>query len=240
LRRFKPDLLLTHPGTVDSERHRTGLFSEHVKAAVKKSEEWIGKIIGAAKDAGIYEDTDFVILSDHGHLPYSKIVRLNRLFADEGLITIDDEGKVTDWEAYAHSCDLSAQICLKRPFDEELTGRVGELIEKWISAGDFGIEGWMPAREAELVYGLKGDFSFVLEAAEGFHFSDEWIGEAVYAEEPEAEGLGHSAHGHRPEKGPQPVCIGFGPDFEPGKVTDCGNVLEYFGLFKRILGLPAE
>ena len=115
--------------------------------------------------------------------------------------------------------------------------KVEALIEKWIEEGNLGIEGCMPAREAELVYGLKGEFSFVVEAAEGFHFSDEWKGEPVYTEVPEKEGLGHSAHGHRPEKGPQPVCIGFGPDFEPGKVTDGGNVLEYFGLFKEILGI---
>ncbi|MBP0985590.1 MAG: alkaline phosphatase family protein [Oscillospiraceae bacterium] len=58
IRRYKPDLLLTHPGYVDSERHRTGLFSPYVAASVKKSEEWIGRLIQAAKDAGIYEDTD--------------------------------------------------------------------------------------------------------------------------------------------------------------------------------------
>ena len=237
IRRYKPDLLLTHPAFVDAERHRTGLFSPDVRASVKKSEEWIGKLIEATKEAGIYEDTDFVILSDHGHLPYSKVVRLNKLLADEGLITLNEEGEVTDWEVYSQSCDLSALIYVKRPLDEELTGRVGGMLEKWAEEGKAGIESVMPAREAELVYGLKGDFSFVIEAAEGFCFSDEWKGEAIYENPPEAEGLGHSAHGHRPEKGPQPVMIGFGPDFEPGKVTDGGNVLEYFALFRRILGI---
>ena len=237
IRRYKPDLLLTHPANVDSERHRTGLFSPYVKAAVKKSEEWIGRLIEATKEAGIYEDTDFVILSDHGHLSYSKIVKLNKLLADAGLITLDADGNVADWEVYAQSCDLSALIYVKRPQDEELTERVGELLERWAREGDAGIEGVMGAREAELVYGLKGDFSFVIEAAEGFCFSDEWRGEAIYENPPVAEGLGHSAHGHKPEKGPKPVMIGFGPDFEPGKVTDSGNVLEYFNLFRRILGI---
>ena len=235
IRRYKPDLLLTHPGYVDSERHRTGLFSPYVAASVKKSEEWIGRLIQAAKDAGIYADTDFVILSDHGHLPYSKIVRLNKLFADEGLISIGDGGDVTGWEAYAHSCDLSAQIYVSRPEDTELTERVAELLRRWRDEGRAGIGEIMTACEAEQAYGLKGDFSFVIEAAEGYHFSDEWRGEAIYEEPPAAPGLGHSAHGHRPEKGPQPVSIGFGPDFEKGKITDGGSVLEYFELFRRIL-----
>jgi predicted AlkP superfamily pyrophosphatase or phosphodiesterase len=237
IRRYKPDLLLTHPGYVDSERHRTGLFSPYVAASVKKSEEWIGRLIQAAKDAGIYADTDFVILSDHGHLPYSKIVRLNKLFADEGLISIDDVGHVTGWEAYAHSSDLSAQIYVSRPEDAELTGRVTELLHRWRDEGNAGIGEVMTACETDRAYGLKGDFSFVIEAAEGYHFSDEWQGEAIYAEPPAAPGLGHSAHGHRPEKGPQPVFIGFGPDFEKGKVTDGGSVLEYFAMFRRILNI---
>ena len=233
--RYRPDLLLTHPGYVDSERHRTGLFSPYVSASVKKSEEWIGRLIQATKDAGIYEDTDFVILSDHGHLPYSKIVRLNKLFTDEGLISIDGEGHVIGWDAYAHSCDLSAQIYVSRAEDAELTGRVGEMLRKWRDEGNAGIEDVMEVHEAEHAYGLKGDFSFVIEAAEGYHFSDEWQGEAIYEEPPAAPGLGHSAHGHRPEKGPQPVFIGFGPDFEKGKVIDGGSVLEYFAMFRRIL-----
>jgi predicted AlkP superfamily pyrophosphatase or phosphodiesterase len=237
IRRYKPDLLLTHPGYVDSERHRTGLFSPYVAASVKKSEEWIGRLIQAAKDAGIYADTDFVILSDHGHLPYSKIVRLNKLFADEGLISIDDVGHVTGWEAYAHSSDLSAQIYVSRPEDAELTGRVTELLRRWRDEESAGIGEIMTACEAERAYGLKGDFSFVIEGAEGYHFSDEWQGEAIYEEPPAAPGLGHSAHGHRPEKGPQPVFIGFGPDFEKGKVTDGGSVLEYFAMFRRILNI---
>ena len=236
IRRYKPDMLFTHPGYVDSERHRTGLFSPFVAESVKRSDEWTGRLMQAAKDAGIYDDTDFIVLSDHGHLSYSRIVRLNAVLAEEGFISVDGSGAVKDWSVYAQSCDLSAQIYLKDPEDAELKKRIGELLVKWADEKKFGIESVMDREEADLQYGLRGDFVYVLEAVEGYHFSDEWMGEIISDVQPVREGLGHSAHGHRPEKGPQPVFIGFGPDFTPGKVTDDGNVLEYFQMFRNILG----
>ena len=216
VRRFKPDVLFTHPAFIDSERHRTGLFSPYVTAAVKKTEEWIGALMQAARDAGIYENTDFIVLSDHGHLPYTKTVKLNRYLLDAGLIRTDPDGSVSSWDAYAQSCDLSALLYLKRPDDETLKKRVESVIDTWLSDSGSGVGSCMDSLGSEARYGLYGPFSYVLEAAEGFCFSDDWEGDAVTSAPPIVEGLGHSAHGHLPEKGPQPVFIGYGPDFEKG------------------------
>ena len=237
VRRFKPDILFTHPGFVDSERHRTGLFSPYVTAAVRKTEAWIEALMQAAKDAGIYDDTDFIVLSDHGHLPYTKTVKLNRYLLDAGLIRTDPNGSVSDWDAYAQSCDLSAHLYLKRPDDEDLKKRVDKVIGSWLSNPGSGVGSCMDPVESEARCGLWGTFSYVLEAAEGFCFSDDWEGEAVTDAPPVEEGLGHSAHGHLPEKGPQPVFIGYGPDFEKGEIIEGGNVLNHFHTLIRLLGL---
>ncbi len=237
IKKYKPDVLFTHPGFVDSERHRTGLFSPYVTASVKKTEKWIKDIMEATKEAALYEDTDFIILSDHGHLPYSKMVRLNRLLKDEGLIKTGVSGEIEDWKVYAQSCDLSAYIFLTDPNDKELRQRTEKLIKKWIDEESVGIESFMTEKEAEETYGLSGTFDFIVEAADGFHFEDDWNGAAITDMLPTVEGYGHSAHGHRPEKGPQPVLIGFGPDFEKGRVIKKGNVLEHYKLFKKLLNI---
>ncbi|MCR4728288.1 MAG: alkaline phosphatase family protein [Lachnospiraceae bacterium] len=236
IKTYKPNLLLTHPGFVDGERHRTGLFSEFVKSGVKKSDEWVGRIMDAAKEAGIYDDTDFIVLSDHGHLPYKYCVNLNGFLVKEGLIRLDAEGKIKDWDVYAQSCDLSNHIYLKNPEDTALRMRVETLFDKWIKEDTCGIESYITAAEAEKRFGLTGGFSYVLESKEGYTFEDDWREPLIYENPPVSEGLGHSAHGHLPNKGPKPVFIGFGPSFKK-ECIDGGDILDCFNVFKRVLGL---
>lgn len=237
IKKYKPNILLIHPGTVDSERHRTGLFSSFVKDAVKKSDEWTGRLIDASKEAGIYENTDFVVLSDHGHLPYSKLVNINGMLKNEGLIRTDENGNVIDWDAFILSCDLSAQVFLKTPDNMELKRRVENLLYKWRGDGGYGIESVMSAEEAENVYGLKGGFSFVIESREGYCFENDTKEPLIRIDPPVAAGLGHSTHGHMPQKGPKPVFIGFGPDFDAGEIRDGGSILEHFDVFRKLLGV---
>ncbi len=236
IRTYKPNLLLTHPGFVDSERHRTGLFSEFVKSGVKKSDEWVGRIVEATKEAGIYEDTDFIVLSDHGHLPYKYFVNLNGFLVKEGLIRLDANGNVKDWDVYAKSCDLSCHLYLKNPEDKALRERTEKLLDKWIKENTCGIESYITTEEAKKRFGLFGKFSYVLEAKEDYSFEDAWTEPLIRENPPVADGLGHSRHGHLPNKGPKPVFIGFGPSFKK-ECIDGGDILDCFNVFKRVLGL---
>ena len=235
IKRYKPNLLLTHPGFVDSERHRTGLFSPYVLKSLEKTEEWLAKVVDATKEAGIFENTDFILLSDHGHCPYHTFSMPNVKLVEEGLITLDSNGNVKDWQAYIQSCDLSAHVYLKNSEDSKLTDRVEKLLQKWIAEDSVGIESYMSAKEAKEKYGLFGNFSFTIEAKEGFSFEDEYTGPLFEENPPVEPGLAHSAHGHLPHKGPQPIFIGFGPHFEKGKVEDNCSILDHFDTFRRVL-----
>lgn len=237
IKRYKPNLLMTHPSFVDSERHRTGLFSPYVLKSLDKTEEWITRIVDATKEAGIYESTDFVILSDHGHCPYHTLVMPNVKFVEEGLITLNADGSLKDWSAYIHSCDLSAHVHLKNPEDRDVRERVEKLLEQWIADGSMGMESYMTAEEAKKQYGLYGSFSYTIEAKDGFSFEDNLTGPLSKVNPPVEPGLAHSAHGHMPFKGPQAVFIGYGPHFTKGEVIEKGSVLDHFGTFRRVLDI---
>ncbi len=237
IRKYRPNLLFTHPGFVDAERHRTGLFSKYVRLAVKRCDEWIGEILKAVKDAGIEESTDIVVLSDHGHLPYSKVVYLNGFLSKEGLMDLDGSGRVRDWKVYVQGCDLSAHVYLKDSANEALKKRTEALLNRWIEEGDKGLESFMGLDEAKDRYGLTGSFSYVIEALPGYTFEDGLTEPFIHEDAPVEPGLSHSAHGHMPHKGPQPVLIGFGPDFKAGEVIERGNILDHFGLFRKILDI---
>ena len=73
----EPNLLMIHPASIDGYRHRSGVFSSLVTHGLHEVDSWMGQLIQATKDAGIYEDTDFVMISDHGQMNIVRAVAMN-------------------------------------------------------------------------------------------------------------------------------------------------------------------
>lgn len=237
IRRYKPNVLFTHPCYVDSARHRTGLFSETVKEAIRVTDKWLATLMEAVRDAGIEEETDFVILSDHGQLNICRTACPNVLFADAGYIHTDNEGKLMQWDAYANSCGLSAQVYLSRPKDRELYLEVYAYLQKLAEEKIYGFERVFTCEEVEALYGLHGDFSFVLETDGFTSFSDSWVRPLVRKLNISDYRFGRATHGHMPEKGPQPTFLAMGPSFKKGVVISEGHILNHAPTFAKVLGI---
>ena len=91
---------------------RQGLFNERVNASVKETDRWISMLWNAAAETGLENDTDIIILSDHGQLGISRTVCPNVFLRDAGYIQADEQDHLVSWDAYALSCGLSAQVYL--------------------------------------------------------------------------------------------------------------------------------
>ena len=234
IRKYKPNLVLTHPSFVDDTRHRYGLFSDKLNEALIATDRWIGMLLDAVRDAGIEDDTNIAIVSDHGHLEEVRSIAFNVFLTEKGYIDTDEQGKVTDWRAYAKGCGLSAEIYVSEAGDKEA---VYQDLCSMARAGIYGISEVLTAEEAETRYGICGAFSFIVETDGYSDFCDEWLGEAVIPAERAAFRYGHSDHGHMPEKGPQPPMIVCGPDFKQGEQLDKGKVVDEAPTFARVLGL---
>lgn len=61
-----PDVLTVHLVDLDYMRHKYGVGSEEAKQAMQRLDENVGRIVQAVKAAGLYEETYFCIVSDHG------------------------------------------------------------------------------------------------------------------------------------------------------------------------------
>lgn len=64
----KPDFTFIHLDHVDGAGHGAGHGTQAYYDAVSKADSLIGLIVQATKDAGMYDDTIFIISSDHGGL----------------------------------------------------------------------------------------------------------------------------------------------------------------------------
>lgn len=66
IRNQSPDFLFVHIDHVDAAGHSKGHGTEHYYQAVAKADSLIGEIVKATEEAGISDETVFIISSDHG------------------------------------------------------------------------------------------------------------------------------------------------------------------------------
>ena len=69
---------------------RPGVFDfSHIDRALEDLDRWIGWIGSALEEAGILEETNLFLVSDHGQQNVCRNISLNVLFAENGLIRLD-------------------------------------------------------------------------------------------------------------------------------------------------------
>lgn len=237
IKKYKPNLIFTHLGMVDAARHENGLFNDRVDDALCLTDKWLGDIVDALETAGISEETDIIVLSDHGHLEVERMMCLNVFLVNNGFIRLGEKGEIIDWDAYIMGGGLSAQVFLNNPNDLLMKSRVYDLLMKMAGSGIYGFSEVLTSEEVNKRYGLYGDFSFVIETDGFTAFHDDWLGPAVrYYDESDYK-YGHSQHGHMPHKRPQPPFLVVGPSFKSQIVIEEGSILDECPTFARIFGL---
>lgn len=214
IREFKPNLLMIHPANIDAYRHHSGLFTSQVTHGLHEIDLWLGEILKAVRDAGIEEDTNIFIVSDHGQMNITRVIAINAVLAEKGLLTVDGEGRMTDYVAVAKSTGLSTQIYLKNP--ERDFDRVHKILSEMCEDGLYGFSRVYTAEEVKTEEGLYGDFSFVLETDGFTSFSNAFTRPLVRNIDISDYKFGRATHGHNPDRGPQPTLLAFGPDIRAG------------------------
>ena len=211
LRLYKPHLLLTHWGMVDTARHAHGLFGPHIAQALAYIDRWLGDLVDASAEAGILDTTDFILMSDHGQLNIDRALRLNALFAEKGL------------PAFARSAGLSAQVCVTDP------AREADVHTALTALKGFDV---LTVQEARARYGLFGDFTFVVDTDGRTAFENDCCLPLFVPS-----GSKKAAHGHLPHKGPQPPLLATSPSFARRDI-DSGHVLDIAPTLAAILKTP--
>ncbi len=225
IRLHRPNLIMLHPGNVDGYRHETGVFSPKVTHGLHECDLWLGDILQALDLAGIREETNVFVVSDHGQINVRGSVQPNVLLARAGLIDIGGDGEVKDYRAICKSTGASCQVWLKHPEDTDVLQRTRDVLEEARAEGAYGIERVWTAEEAEREEHLSGGFSFVLETDGTYSFGNRWTGPVIRPVDPGDYKLARGTHGHHPDKGPQPALMAFGPGIRAGaEIAQAGIV----------------
>jgi predicted AlkP superfamily pyrophosphatase or phosphodiesterase len=228
---------MIHPANIDGARHKSGLFNEKVTASLDETDQWIGQIMEALDDAGVREETNFFLISDHGQMDIKRAINMNVFLADNGLIHADEKGNLVNWDAYCFSAGMSAHVFLKNPEDSSLYNKVYELFNHLCKEGIYGISRVYTEPEARAEEHLGGAFSFVLETDGYTAFSDDWKRPVVKNYDFTDYRYGRATHGYLPEKGPQPVLAAKGPDIKNGVVLEKSRLIDLAPTFAKLMGV---
>ncbi|MGI6176766.1 MAG: alkaline phosphatase family protein [Christensenellales bacterium] len=237
IEKYRPHLLCIHPAHVDDFRHKTGLFNDKVSQGLTLADEWMGWIIEATKRAGIFEETNFVVMSDHGQIDIKRTIHPNVILRDHGLITVNDEEELTDWQAYSKSAALSAHIYLKNPEDRAIHDKTYDLLRHMCDEGIYGISQVFTRDEINKLERLDGGFSFVIETDGFTAFGNDWRRPLVRSYDLSDYRFGRATHGHLPDKGPQPTLVAMGPDFAQGATVRRRPIVDCAPTFAKVLGI---
>jgi predicted AlkP superfamily pyrophosphatase or phosphodiesterase len=237
IKTYKPDVMFIHLAHLDHTRHAHGLHNEQVNKALEDNDKWFGRIVQATKDAGVFEDTNFVVLGDHGHLEVNQVICPNIIFAENDLIKLDEEGNVISYDAYCHSASLSSQVVLKDPTNKEVKEKVLRLLEEMQRRPELGIEQIITKEEADKKYQVTGPFDYILEGTNGTSFHNQCTGEVIRKPDNSDYKFSKASHGHLPHKGAQPAFIACGPRIKEGIVVGLHSVLDEAPTFAEILGI---
>jgi predicted AlkP superfamily pyrophosphatase or phosphodiesterase len=195
IKNYKPNLLLVHLIELDDTHHHAGPRSPRAIETMEREDGYIGRIMQAARDAGIFDSTTVFLVSDHGFASVSKKFEPNVVLARAGLIKLDSAGKAVSWKAAAWDADGSCAIVLHDPDDKETARQVTEIFSKIASRENAPISQVLLRKQLDRL-GAIPQASIMLEASAGFYFGDDWTGSETRDSDKDYRGT----HGYLPSK----------------------------------------
>jgi predicted AlkP superfamily pyrophosphatase or phosphodiesterase len=228
----KPLFMTVYFASYDDALHEHGIYSKDSMQTLEEVDELVGNLIKNTQ-AVVGENLIVNIVSDHGFMDITKRININTAFAKEGLIDLSKNGKVEDWKVFSWSADGSCDIRLKNTEDHATREKVEKILKEFATDKENGIKQIYSKKEVdELKCFPKADF--VLEAAEGFAFSNKCTGELITES-----GGTKATHGYSP-KNPKLHFSYFimGPRIPKGKTIDKVKLIDVAPTLAKFMEVP--
>ena len=171
---YKPDLMLIHVIALDDVHHKNGPRTLAAFETTERMDGYVGRIIEATRKAGIFDQTTFFLVSDHGFAEVNRKFEPNVVLVREKLITLGAGGKPTDWKAAAWPAGGSCAIVLRDPDDKETAAKVTAIFTK-IAASKGPINHLLNQAEIKRMEAVPTAV-LMLDAAPGVSFGEELTG----------------------------------------------------------------
>lgn len=232
IERERPALLLLHIFEVDSRQHAFGPRSPEASAAIETADLQLARLIAAAKQAGTWERTTLVVVSDHGFMPISRRVKPGVLLQSLGLVELEGE-RPRDWRVGMSLSGGQAYLYLKDPGDDAARRAIVDAFTALVGQPDSGIVRVYGPEEI-VARGGDPDAALALGAAPGFSFAGGYTGPATDAAPAQYRGT----HGYDPERPEMAAALLIvGPGVRPGLEIAGARMIDVAPTVAGLLGL---
>lgn len=231
----KPNLLAMHLVAVDYLRHSYGVWSKEADSALDVYNNSILEVINATKKAGTYNDTIFVITTDHGLIDVNTNIYINNILENKGFIKRKD-GNI-EYTAYSQSTGLGAFIYVKDN-NEVIIEKVRKLFVNLSKCKKYGIEKVFNKEELRRL-NADESYAFAIEAKTGFAFKDDFSDYEIKNQKDL--GKKYATHGYSPLKeGYKNVFIVSGKGIKNNYDIGEMNIVDIAPTVSRILGMEFD
>lgn len=233
----QPDAMLVKMCDLDSCRHTYGVHHERVDDQLRKHDTEFGAIVESLRRKGTLNETNLVILGDHGMTDVRDVLLLNVLLRREGFLRTDKAGTLTGFDAIAHSTGLGAYIELFNPADLAMKEKVRSFLETLKEDSEIQLSYVADAEQAKRDYHLEGPFDFVLTSRLPISFGEQLTGEAIWGSQiPGDHKIGAATHGGDPDREELTAFLACGPDIRKGAILDRRTMVDEAPTMARMLG----
>lgn len=233
IKTHRPNLLLVHLIELDGAHHRQGPRSQTALEVAEQIDGLVGRIVEAARQAGIFDKTAFLIVSDHGFAEVSKTFEPNVVLVKEGLIRLGEDGKPTSWRAAAWTAGGSSAIMLRDPKDREAAAKVADIFRRIASRQNSPINRVLSRSELDRLGAFPGA-ELALDAAPGYYFGDALTGPEVHDSGDSLRGT----HGQLPTRAQlRASLIMFGRGVRAGAKISLARMIDIAPTAAALLGL---
>ena len=231
LRTRKPGLLLLHLSSLDEAQHKYGPHTPETHAVLESLDAMIGKLRQQVDQSGNAANTSWIVVSDHGFLPYSR--QLNPLVAlrSAGLIDIDDSGKVRSWKVYIRNATGSFALEAKDKNDQASITKATALMQQLAADPANGIARLYTVEDLRAL-GASPTAFLAVEAARGFGFGNNITGPLLTA------AATKGTHGYNPAiREMHPSFILYGAGITPCKSLPDVKIFDVGPTAAALLGI---
>lgn len=171
----KPFFMSCYYASYDETAHINGVYSKEAIGDLEKIDELVGELVRKAHE--ITNDNIVVCLvSDHGLLDNKYDIKPNTIFVEKGLIELDENSKIINWDVWCQRSGGTGQIKLRDKENKAVKDKVESILKDLINDENSGVSEVITGKEAKEARRGFPEADYVIISKPGYEVREDAVG----------------------------------------------------------------